>query len=509
MSLAVITGDESFGSFLARVAYGRTRFGGDPVTFVVDRRARMSADDEAVTVVIDRRKPDSRHPVLAAARNLSPAQRDVALRALRELDRHGIPFEIEAALITNAVAESGLDPGAVGDTGKSVGIYQLRSPGLGSGMSFAERSDAATASARIAEEFRTGTGRATLATWEAGERDVGKLTAKLTRELFRPTDKETKAADRAALAMEIFPGLATGEAYGRGSRYGYVPSDLDTPFPDAPNFTPREVTRNWRDITNKPSEEAWAWLAKVARLAQRMRAVFGPLEVTSGYRSPELNAAVYGWPAGSRKDGPHTTGKALDLVSRHFTGREMAAWLYAHQDEFPELDKAIWYVDAGHVHVQVSDEPRHFFYKGDKANGTYVAWPPTADEIRAVEAKVASDDWSTAPTLKEDRSEYGWSLAAWKEWFWGLPPGSLGDVEGEVDDVEEEESRPTEDPGTGGRWSGSGYEILSLATGKTYGPGTVPPGSYFLRKDGKITGKITVEDGVEYRVGNRGWQEVR
>ncbi len=46
---------------------------------------------------------------------------------------------------------------------------------------------------------------------------------------------------------------------------------------------------------------------------ERLRMVFGkPLIVTSGYRSPTYNAKV----SGTGSDGPHTTGRAVDVSIR-------------------------------------------------------------------------------------------------------------------------------------------------------------------------------------------------
>ena len=46
---------------------------------------------------------------------------------------------------------------------------------------------------------------------------------------------------------------------------------------------------------------------------ERLRMVFGkPLIVTSGYRSPAYNAKV----SGTGQDGPHTTGRAVDVSIR-------------------------------------------------------------------------------------------------------------------------------------------------------------------------------------------------
>jgi hypothetical protein len=65
-----------------------------------------------------------------------------------------------------------------------------------------------------------------------------------------------------------------------------------------------------KNIDNTPSPEVLANLADTAREADRMREFLGyPVMVTSGYRSPKLNAAV-----GSKPTSSHTSGYALDIV---------------------------------------------------------------------------------------------------------------------------------------------------------------------------------------------------
>lgn len=49
-------------------------------------------------------------------------------------------------------------------------------------------------------------------------------------------------------------------------------------------------------------------------LLQRLRDVYGPISITSGYRCPAHNASV----SSTGLTGPHTTGKAVDArVSGH------------------------------------------------------------------------------------------------------------------------------------------------------------------------------------------------
>ena len=112
---------------------------------------------------------------------------------------------------------------------------------------------------------------------------------------------------------------------------------------------------DWRWPHFKPSELACKGDGKLLIVPafldrlEHLRAEFGrPLAITSGYRSPAYNARV----AATGTDGPHTTGRALDLLVRGadaldllaiarglgFTGFGIAqkgAVRYLHLDDLP------------------------------------------------------------------------------------------------------------------------------------------------------------------------------
>lgn len=69
-----------------------------------------------------------------------------------------------------------------------------------------------------------------------------------------------------------------------------------------PNFTPKEMRCK---CGCGRSDMDHAFMLKL----QAVRDVVGPLSVSSGYRCPEYNQRV----SSSGLDGPHTTGKAVDV----------------------------------------------------------------------------------------------------------------------------------------------------------------------------------------------------
>ena len=76
------------------------------------------------------------------------------------------------------------------------------------------------------------------------------------------------------------------------------------------NFSLSEFTETSTGLPNKPSQEAITNLKYLVQyVLQPARDKFGPIEITSGYRSPAVNAAVGG--VGATSD--HLKGKAADI----------------------------------------------------------------------------------------------------------------------------------------------------------------------------------------------------
>lgn len=86
----------------------------------------------------------------------------------------------------------------------------------------------------------------------------------------------------------------------------------------SPHFTLAELTAsttaNRLGLRNVPDSAALYQLTKTAQMLERVRELLGvPITVTSGYRSPDVNAAV-----GGRTSSDHLKGMAADIVSPGF-----------------------------------------------------------------------------------------------------------------------------------------------------------------------------------------------
>ena len=90
-------------------------------------------------------------------------------------------------------------------------------------------------------------------------------------------------------------------------------------------------------LDNTPGIEASKALLRLcARVLEPLREALGPVLISSGYRSPEVNAAV-----GGAHNSQHTKGEAADFRVAGRSLNEVMDWLYRHGDydqiimEFP------------------------------------------------------------------------------------------------------------------------------------------------------------------------------
>jgi zinc D-Ala-D-Ala carboxypeptidase len=148
------------------------------------------------------------------------------------------------------------------------------------------------------------------------------------------------------------------------------------------SFSRDELLRSERatrlGIPNAPTPEHEANLRALAwHVLQPLRdALGGPIRITSGYRSPALNAAT----PGSSKTSQHSLGQAADLVpgaGAPFT----AADIFHHIRLHLPYDQLIWeYGDARAprwVHVSFRDANRRglaLHTTGTPAAPSYATW---------------------------------------------------------------------------------------------------------------------------------------
>jgi hypothetical protein len=137
--------------------------------------------------------------------SLNVAQQAVAAIVSRVLTSRGVPPEVVNAAIVNAVAESGLNPNAVGDNGRSVGVFQLNERGAGAGMSVADRKDPVKNAGRIADVYFGSQGKPVRDAYAGGERRVSELAALWSANVERPADRAGEMSRRRTLAVALFP----------------------------------------------------------------------------------------------------------------------------------------------------------------------------------------------------------------------------------------------------------------------------------------------------------------
>lgn len=145
-----------------------------------------------------------------------------------------------------------------------------------------------------------------------------------------------------------------------------------------PHFSLSELVVTSQPYPNTPTVGAIDRLRHLCEQLEVWRAVAGPLRVTSGYRSPEVNDAI-----GGSRTSQHARGEAADVIP--VNGRPQA-WahllrLMAAPALLP-IDQAILYEDAPHIHVSYTQRypPRRELLVHCR-DGRYVAWASYAGAL--------------------------------------------------------------------------------------------------------------------------------
>lgn len=136
------------------------------------------------------------------ALGLSEQQKEVSYIIEKEFDEMGIAPNITAAAIVNAMAESKLNPNAVGDGGKSVGAFQLHKNGLGKNLSFDDRTNIYTSANIIGVQILKNDRLNYLDNKNA---KISTLSNVFVEDIMRPLKIEEEKRKRLYLSKKIFP----------------------------------------------------------------------------------------------------------------------------------------------------------------------------------------------------------------------------------------------------------------------------------------------------------------
>lgn len=117
-----------------------------------------------------------------------------------------------------------------------------------------------------------------------------------------------------------------------------------------------------RGYDNRPAEPIVRRLAALCReVLDPAREHLGPLRISSGYRSPALNAAV-----GGSRSSAHCLGYAADVIPLQSTKRELAWWLSKNVAfdqlilEFGTPEEPAW------IHVSIDPRLRGQILRADQ-----------------------------------------------------------------------------------------------------------------------------------------------
>ncbi len=152
--------------------------------------------------------------------------------------------------------------------------------------------------------------------------------------------------------------------------------NLEDKLPMAPNFRYKEFVRSATalrlGIRNIPNEQQWQSIERVAgNIIQPVREEFGPIRITSGFRSVQLCLEV-----GSSAKSNHTRGEAIDFepVSSKVRLVYVLKWIHTNLD-YRELIAE--YFPNGWVHVayRLNKNVRKLKLKDDRHSYSVVSMP--------------------------------------------------------------------------------------------------------------------------------------
>jgi hypothetical protein len=129
----------------------------------------------------------------------------------------------------------------------------------------------------------------------------------------------------------------------------------------------RSETASRKGIDNRPDSETIANLTELALALEKVRGVLGrPIHITSGYRSPKVNAAI-----GSSPSSAHIKGYAADFVCPPYSAREICEKIIASGIDFDQCIREFDHDGGGWCHFSIDPRNRKMALTIDR-NGTRV-----------------------------------------------------------------------------------------------------------------------------------------
>lgn len=152
----------------------------------------------------------------------------------------------------------------------------------------------------------------------------------------------------------------------------------------SPNFTLKELTKSDYAIRNGiPNEPNMDQIVKLKELCQKIlqpvRNHFGPVTVTSGFRSPELCIKI-----GSSVNSQHANGEAADFEVPGVDNANVAYWIKDNLEDWDQMILEFYTLgepNSGWVHCSYSDKPRKQFLRAFKEDGK-TKYKPILGDIR-------------------------------------------------------------------------------------------------------------------------------
>jgi hypothetical protein len=140
--------------------------------------------------------------VTEIAYGLTDEQKEVSHVIEEEFNEMEIPSNITAAAIVNAIAESRLNPNAIGDNGKAVGAFQLHKNGLGKNLSVKERKNIHTSANIVGVQILKND---KLYELDNNNAQISLLSEVIAEEIMKPSNIDKQKYRRSRLANQIFP----------------------------------------------------------------------------------------------------------------------------------------------------------------------------------------------------------------------------------------------------------------------------------------------------------------